>query len=85
MAARSRTLERHAALSEALAASSDIDALAAALLAPPLYRRGPGVLTAYTAIYRPIQGTVDYLWPGKRWRQSFEAFAPGRYEHDYAG
>ena len=59
MAARNRTLERHAALSEALAASSDIDALAAALLAPPLYRRGPCVFTAYTAVYRPILGTVD--------------------------
>jgi predicted choloylglycine hydrolase len=85
MAARNRTVERHAALSEALTASAHIDSLAAALLAPPLYVRGPGVLTAYTAIYRPIHGTVDYLWPGKRWRQSFDAFVPGRYEHDYDG
>jgi len=83
MAARSHTLERHAALSEALDTSADVDGLAAALLTPPLYVRGPGVFTAYTALYRPAEGTVDYLWPGKRWRQSFDAFAPGRYEHDY--
>jgi predicted choloylglycine hydrolase len=83
IAARSGTVERHAALSEALSASTDIDALAAALLAPPLYVRGPGVFTAYTAIYRPTQGAVDYLWPGKRWHQRFDAFVPGRYEHDY--
>jgi predicted choloylglycine hydrolase len=47
--------------------------------------RGPGVFTAYTAIYRPGEGTVDYLWPGKCWRQGFNAFVPGRYEHDYGG
>jgi predicted choloylglycine hydrolase len=85
MAARSRTVERHAALSEALAVASNIDALSAALLAPPLYVRGPDVFTAYTAIYRPTEGTVDYLWPGKRWHQGFDAFEPGRYEHDYDG
>jgi predicted choloylglycine hydrolase len=85
MAARSRTVERQAVLSRVLATSSDIDTLVEALMAPPLYVRGPGVLTAYTAVYRPGEGTVDYLWPGKRWRQSFEAFVPGRYEHDHGG
>lgn len=83
MAARSRTVERHAALSEALAAASDIDRLVGALLAPPLYVRGPDVFTAYTAVYRPMQGIVDYLWPGHRWRQAFDAFSAGQYEHDY--
>jgi predicted choloylglycine hydrolase len=83
MAAASRTVERHAALGAALAASAGIDALSAALLAPPLHVRGPETFTAYTAIYRPAEGTVDYLWPGKGWRQSFEAFVPGRYEHEY--
>jgi hypothetical protein len=28
---------------------------------------------------------VTYLWPGKRWRQGFDAFVPGQYEHDYGG
>jgi hypothetical protein len=70
-------------LSEALAAASDIDCLAMALLEPPLYVRGPTVFTAYTAIYRPRDGAVDYVWPGKRWCQSFDAFLPGEYQHDY--
>ncbi len=83
MATANRTVERHAALSEALSAATDIDAVAAALLAPPLYVRGPTVLTAYTAIYRPAQRAVDYVWPGKRWCQSFDAFLPGEYKHDY--
>src|SRR5262249_16094293 len=83
MAARSRTVERHAALSDVLAASPDMDALPAALLARPLYVRGPNVLPVYTASYRPTVGTVDYLWPARRWRQSFAEFALGRYEHEY--
>ena len=85
MAERSGTVERHAALAAALAESAGIDALCTALLAPPLYRRGPEVVTAYTAIYRPTQGTAEYVWPGKRWRQSLERFEPGRYEHEYGG
>jgi predicted choloylglycine hydrolase len=85
MAARNRTVERHTALSDALSTSSDIDALAAALMTPPLYRQGRGAVTAYTAVYRPAEGTVDYLWPGKRWRQRFDTFVPGRYKHDYGG
>lgn len=83
MAEASRTVERHRALSDALATAADIDALAAALLAPPLHVRGPEIFTAYTAIYRPAQGAVDYLWPGKIWRQSFDVFQPGRYEHGF--
>jgi predicted choloylglycine hydrolase len=83
MAALSRTVERHGALSAALAVASDMESLEAALLAPPLYVRGPEVVTAYTAVYRPAMGVVHYLWPRKRWRQSFEAFQPGSYEHHY--
>ena len=83
MAAVNRTVERHAALSAALSAASDIDSLAMALLEPALHVRGPTVFTAYTAIYRPTEGAVDYVWPGKRWRQSLDAFLPGEYQHDY--
>ena len=83
MAMLSLTVERHAALEDALAASPDIETLTSAMLAPPLYVRGSQTVTAYTAVYRPLEGVVDYLWPGKRWRQGFEAFTPGSYEHDY--
>jgi predicted choloylglycine hydrolase len=83
MAARNCTIERQSALSDALATSSNIDDLTAALLAPPLYVRGPGALTAYTAIYRAALGSAEYVWPGKRWQQSFDRFETGQYEHDY--
>jgi predicted choloylglycine hydrolase len=85
MAAKSHTVERHAALSTALAVCDDIERLVDALLAPPLHVRGPEVFTAYTAIYWPARGAVEYVWPGRRWRQTFDAFVPGRYEHNYGG
>ena len=50
---------------------------------PPLYSRRAGFTTAYTAVYRPAEGRVDYLWPGKMWGHSFDRFAAGEYTHDY--
>ncbi|MBN9263304.1 MAG: hypothetical protein J0I75_01845, partial [Hyphomicrobium sp.] len=82
--AMSRTLERHDALVRLLAQPGmNLDRLVESLLAPPLYSRRAGSPTVYTAVYRPAEGTVDYLWPGKRLRQSFDLFAPGTYTHDY--
>ena len=52
-------------------------------LQPPLHSRRAAFPTVYTAVYRPAEGRVDYLWPGKVWSQAFGAFAPGTYEHDY--
>lgn len=52
----------------------------AALLAPPLYQsawlRGYGTL--YSASYRPRDGQLALLWPGQRWQQSLQGFAPGQ-------
>jgi predicted choloylglycine hydrolase len=76
-AARSRTVERRACLIERLAdPAMSLDALAAGMLQPPLYAVDPsrGFATVYTAVYRPVEGAVDYIWPGKRWRQSFDRF-----------
>ena len=52
-------------------------------LQPPLHSRRAAFPTVYTAVYRPAEGRVDYVWPGKVWSQAFGAFAPGAYEHDY--
>ena len=45
-------------------------------LQPPLYSlafdRGFGTL--FTAAYRPREGSVEYLWPDRVWRKSFDAF-----------
>lgn len=60
-----------------------LPALIAEFLEAPLYSRKRGFTTAYTAVYRPAAGTVDYLWPGKSWRQSFDRFEDGDYIHDY--
>lgn len=52
-------------------------------LEPPLYSRRAGFTTAYTAIYRPAEGRVDYLWPGKRVTQSMTQFESAEYIHDF--
>jgi hypothetical protein len=32
-----------------------------------------------------VRGEVEYVWPGKRWRQAFDRFTTGEYAHDYGG
>ena len=55
--------------------------LVGAFLEPPLYARGfdRGYGTLYTAVYRPVDGVVDYRWPGSTWRQAFAAFVEGEH------
>ena len=57
--------------------------LIARFLEPPLYSRRSKFTTAYTAVYRPAEGQVDYIWPGKIWHQRIGQFNPGEYTHDY--
>lgn len=57
--------------------------LARRFLAPPLYSRRARSPTVYTAVYRPAEGRVDYLWPGKTWTQRMGRFETGAYTHDY--
>jgi predicted choloylglycine hydrolase len=61
-----RTLDR---------ASADPDDVAAAFLEPPLFNTAysKGFGTLYTAVYRPDDGTVDYIWPGTSWTRSFDS------------
>jgi predicted choloylglycine hydrolase len=85
--ARTRTGERQAYLGRCLdQPAADLPALTQAMLQPPLHRgcREDGFATVYTALYRPAEGTVDFIWPGKTWRQSFRHFEPGSYRHVYA-
>ena len=74
--------QRHlqAALDDPAVTLADLTAL---FLEPPLYSRRAVSTTAHTAVYRPAEGRVDYLWPGKTWRQSFERFETGDYIHDF--
>jgi len=83
-AAHSQTLARCDTLARKLAEPDiTLERLIECLLAPPLYSRRIASPTLYTALYRPAEGSVDYLWPGKRWRQSIDRFEPGEYTHDF--
>jgi predicted choloylglycine hydrolase len=57
--------------------------LIARFLKGPLYSRRRESPTIYTAVYWPAEGRVDYLWPGRTWRQSFCQLESGEYTHDY--
>lgn len=75
---------RQRALIEALAQPSlTLPSLLSRFFEPPLYMRHPGFTTVYTAVYHPAEGFVDYLWPGRGWRQSFVRFDEGTYTHEY--
>ena len=83
-AAMSQTVERQESLRRHLAEPGmSLDELTERFLAPPLYSRRAAFPTAYTAVYRPAEGRVDYLWPGKCWCQSFDRFESGEHVHDY--
>jgi predicted choloylglycine hydrolase len=55
------------------------DGFVGRFLAPPLYSTDydDGFGTLYTAVYRPADRSVDFCWPGVRWRQSCTAFEEG--------
>lgn len=83
-AAMSGTVERHEALARRLAEPGmTLDRLVECFLASPLYSRWKGSPTVYTAVYRPAERSVDYLWPGKTWHQRIGRFESGEYTHDY--
>ena len=83
-AARARSVERQQALLAALEdPSMTLPDLVARFLDPPLYSRRISSPTVYTAVYRPSEGRVDYIWPGKSWCQRIGRFEPGEYTHDY--
>jgi predicted choloylglycine hydrolase len=60
-----------------------LDGLTARFLELPLHSRRTGFTTAYTAVYRPAERRVDYLWPGNCVTQRVDRFEPGSYIHDF--
>jgi predicted choloylglycine hydrolase len=87
MAAASLSVEREAHLGHLLAEPEmSLELLAGYMLEPPLYRviEASRFATVYSAIYRAGQGTAEYFWPGKTWRQGFRHFHEGSYTHSYA-
>jgi predicted choloylglycine hydrolase len=70
-------VEREQQVLSLLEAGVSTEEFVAAFLGPALYSasysRGFGTL--YTAAYQPVEGRVDFLWPGEPpWTQSFHAF-----------
>jgi len=57
--------------------------LIARFLEPPLYAKRASSPTAYTAVYRPAERRVDYLWPGHAATQRIGGFVDQDYLHDY--
>jgi predicted choloylglycine hydrolase len=78
------TLEREQVLQAALNDSrTTLETLAENFLRPPLYSRRAAFTTVYTAIYRPAEGRIEYIWPGKRLTQPIGRFETREYTHDY--
>jgi predicted choloylglycine hydrolase len=83
-AVMSSTVERRDALCDALERPNQtLEGLVECFLAPPLYCRRRASPTVYTAVYRPNERRVDYIWPGTRWLQSFGHYRTGEYTHDF--
>jgi len=68
------------ALSES---GTTLENVTSAFLAAPIYSRRTLSPTAYSAVYRPSELAVDYLWPGKVMTQRIGSFVPGEYTHKY--
>lgn len=85
----SRTLERSEHLDRVLKASGLTQpALERAFLSPPLFATGydRGFGTVYTAVYRPMAGTMSLIWPdGNRHDCSFGDFPIRRFDVEYGG
>ncbi len=78
------TIERQQAALRALDdPEMTLENLSARFLEPPFYSRSRRSPTVYSAVYRPGERRVDYLWPGKCWTQRIGGFEPGEYIHDY--
>ncbi|BBK38635.1 peptidase C45 [Allostella sp. ATCC 35155] len=82
--AEADSLRRHQAVAAQLAdPAMTLDRLQAAFLEPPVFSRRAASATAYTAVYRPAERRVDYIWPGTCWRQAMGRFRTGEYVHDH--
>jgi predicted choloylglycine hydrolase len=73
----SHTVERAMAIRSALDdPKTTLEGLVKAFTKPPIARRdyARGVGTLYTAVYRPVSGSLELRWSRRRWPFSFERF-----------
>lgn len=82
--ALSRSIARQSAALRALEGpAASLTQLQQTFLEAPLYSRDLRSPTVYSAVYRPSELSVDYLWPGYSTTQRIGAFMPFEYVHDY--
>ena len=77
-----KTIERERKIVELLGDDSvTADGFAEGFLRSPLFSTSyaSGFGTLYTAVYRPAEGSVDFMWPSHRWRLGFEGFHPAEH------
>ena len=82
-----RTLEREQHILELLHAPyGTVEDFADAFLLPRLYSQAyeRGFGTLYTAVYRPVEGRVQFRWPSFNWDLAFDAFAEATHEETLA-
>ncbi|MDF1794116.1 MAG: C45 family autoproteolytic acyltransferase/hydrolase, partial [Thalassobaculaceae bacterium] len=78
VAANAESRRRRQVLDDLLARPGmGLASFAAGFLEPPLYSRREGFTTGYSSLYRPQERSVEYFWPDRIWRQSFDAFDAG--------
>ena len=58
------------------AGSADGKKVLSSFMHPPVYQTsyGRGYGTLYTAVYKPLDASVELVWPGAVWRQSCTTF-----------
>jgi predicted choloylglycine hydrolase len=81
------TLERETAVQSILSNIEETsDGLIACFLRPPVfnaaYKRGFGTL--YTAIYKPLSGSISFLWPNHSWHFDQNIFSEERCQIHYS-
>ncbi len=80
----SESLQRQLTALQALEdPSATLSSVIAAFLAVPLYSRRAASPTVYSAVYRPAELRVDYVWPGRVMTQRIGRFEAAEYVHDY--
>ena len=80
----SNSIERLSAALRALETPGvSLGQLQQTFLRAPLHSRNARSPTVYSAVYRPLELTVDYLWPGHTITQRIGSFTPFECVHDY--
>gem|GEM_PF-374694 len=69
-----RSVERQDVLLSTLASRPSMETMISRLLCPPLHNSAytEGFGTIYTAVYRPVDGVAEYVWPDSRWQRAFD-------------